>query len=151
MDDGENGSNETVEQPPEGISGGDAPRNFAEGAQPSDTEGEATEDWSPPKYDPETGVYHDGDHELPINHRLRAEALVAAGETTDPGKLITDELIADTADRLDRERKARPPVRENMKTTDLERIAKNEGIDLTSANNNTERVAAIMTARGEVL
>lgn len=52
------------------------------------------------------GVQLDGASQLPHNHRLRAEALVAKGRKTDPDGLIDDELIADTANRIARERTA---------------------------------------------
>jgi len=104
------------------------------------------ETWSPPKVD-ENGVALDG-HDLPVNHRLRAEALADAGKDKDPGDMVSPELIAETADRLATERKARPPVSANMKVADLERIAKRESVDLMSAKNNEERVALIEAARG---
>jgi hypothetical protein len=44
--------------------------------------------------------------EYPLNSRLRAEAMADADVTTDPDGLITDELIAETRDRLAAERKA---------------------------------------------
>ena len=46
------------------------------------------------------GVHLYGEGGLPLNHRLRAEALVAAGAAEDPDGLIGPELIADTAKRL---------------------------------------------------
>jgi hypothetical protein len=52
------------------------------------------------------GIATEGASELPHNHRLRAEALVARKATEDPDGLISPELIADTKDRLDREAKA---------------------------------------------
>lgn len=48
----------------------------------------------------EDGVHIYGEGGLPLNHRLRAEAFVAAGEKKDPAGLISAELIADTAKRL---------------------------------------------------
>jgi len=48
----------------------------------------------------EDGVHLYGEGGLPLNHRLRAEALVAAGEKKDPDGLISPELIADTAERM---------------------------------------------------
>jgi hypothetical protein len=103
--------------------------------------------WEPPAVEPESGIAIDGDG-LPVNHRLRAERLADAGKDSDPGGVISDELIADAKERLERERKARPPVAANMKVADLERIAKREDIDLSSASNNAERVALIEAARG---
>ncbi len=63
-----------------------------ENAEHDDTE------YQPPEVDEATGVsLHKG---LPVNRRLRAEALVAAGETTDPEGMVDDDTIADTAKRL---------------------------------------------------
>lgn len=132
-----------------GISGGDAPRAFADGAEPEPTEGPAPEEgeWSPAKYEPETGIAIDG-HGLPINHRLRAERLADDDANEDPAGLITSEHIADARERLDREREATPLVHANMKVKELERIAKREGVDLSTAKNNDDRVALIEAARG---
>lgn len=58
----------------------------------------------PPAMDAETGVAMDG--EFPHNHRLRAEAMAAAGVETDEAGLISDELIADAKERLAREKAA---------------------------------------------
>jgi len=102
-----------------------APEVKVEGNSPDET-------WSPPKFEEETGIALDG-HGLPLNHRLRAERLADAGKDEDPGGLISPELIADAGDRLAAERKARPPVAANMKVPELERIAKREGIDISSA------------------
>lgn len=56
-------------------------------------------DWQPPRHAAD-GIALAGASQLPANHRLRAEALVAAGKRKDPDGLIPDELIADTAKRL---------------------------------------------------
>lgn len=48
----------------------------------------------------EDGVYLHGEGDLPLNHRLRAEALAVAGLEEDPEGLISEELIAGTAERL---------------------------------------------------
>jgi len=113
-----------------------------------DAENDAPE-WSPPKHDAVTGVALYGD--LPLNHRLRAEALADAGETEDPDGLITPELIADAVGRLaaDRaaEEKAHPPVSSNMRVAELERIATLEEVDLSTATNNDERVSLIQAKR----
>lgn len=53
-----------------------------------------------------SGVALEGSTKLPHNHRLRAEALVAAGKTTDADSMISDELIADTKARLENATKA---------------------------------------------
>lgn len=111
-----------------------------------------------PIEDKDTGVPMVGSY--PLNHRLRAEALAAAGEAEDPDALISPALIADAKGRLDgqaeaarlaeEERlKAFPPVHAGMKVADLERIAADStpSIDLSSASNNEERVALIEKAR----
>ncbi len=59
------------------------------------------DDWTPPVYDTETGVAQRGAY--PLNSRLRAEAIAQAGESEDPDGIVTPELIADAAIRLDRE------------------------------------------------
>ena len=106
-------------------------------------------EWSPPKHDAETGValYRD----LPLNHRLRAEALADAGETEDLDGLITPELISDASNRLaaDRaaEEKAHPPISASMRVAELERIAAREEVDLSTATNNDERVSLIQAKR----
>ena len=86
---------------------------------------------------PETGIPHaeDGtgialENGLPINHRLRAEALVARGDATDPEGIIGDDLIADTADRLALEEKvAKADAKEE--DADLARVRKMGLGDLT--------------------
>ncbi len=114
-------------------------------------------DWGPEQVEPETGVALDGDG-LPVNHRLRAERLARDGKTTDAGGLITDDLIAATASRLDDDDKAAevakreveeqfPPVRVNMRTDDLVAIAERETVDLSAASNNQDRVDAIVASR----
>jgi hypothetical protein len=60
-------------------------------------------DWQPQQTD-DSGVFLSG--ELPTNHRLRAEALAKARRKSDPDGLISDDLIADAADRLRNEREA---------------------------------------------
>jgi hypothetical protein len=102
--------------------------------------------WSPPKQEPETGIAVDGEG-LPINHRLRAERLAESDAEEDPLGEVSPELIADAKDRLARQDKATPPVNANMKVAELERIAKREKIDISSAANNAERVALIEAAR----
>jgi hypothetical protein len=60
-------------------------------------------DWAPQKARDEDGVYLTGAAELPVNHRLRAEELVARGAAEDPDGIVSPELIADTAARLQAE------------------------------------------------
>lgn len=62
--------------------------------------------WEGQKIREEDGVYLAGKSALPVNHRLRAEALVALGKTKDPDGIISEELIADTKKRLAAEAKA---------------------------------------------
>jgi hypothetical protein len=146
---------DTTTAPGGEISGGDAPRSIPDGAEPADALGPTVENpdgstWSPPAMDPKTGIALDGPGGLPVNHRLRAERLALDGKETDEGGYVSDELIADARDRLDRIRESIQPVRENMKTADLERIAEDEGVDLTGATNNAERVRRIEAARPEL-
>lgn len=61
-----------------------------------------TADWREQQRTKE-GVHLAGKAELPANHRLRAEALVERKEAKDPDGIVTDELIVDTAERLERE------------------------------------------------
>jgi len=103
------------------------------------------DDWSPPQSD-DNGFAIDGDG-LPLNLRLRAAALAEAGKTEDPAGSVTPEAIASTGERLAAYDKAFPSVSPSSKTADLERIAKAEGIDISTAANNEERVAAIVAAR----
>ncbi|HYD12734.1 MAG TPA: hypothetical protein VEC11_07790 [Allosphingosinicella sp.] len=58
--------------------------------------------WSPAK-PRQDGVFLD-EHKLPLNHRLRAEALAQAGAPEDPGGQVSPEVIADTAARLEAEK-----------------------------------------------
>lgn len=66
---------------------------------------EGAADWEPQKSRAD-GVYLAGASELPANHRLRAEALAARGVKKDPDGIISEALIADTAERLKAEAKA---------------------------------------------
>lgn len=54
-----------------------------------------------PFTDPATGIATDG--EWPINLNFRAEAMARAGVTTDPAEMVSDQVIAETKDRLDSE------------------------------------------------
>lgn len=114
-------------------------------------------DWKPETIEEGTGVPLDGDG-LPVSHRLRAERLARDGKGSDPGGVITDDLIADTAKRVANEDKAadaakaaelkaNPPVRANMRVDDLTSIATAEGVDMSAATTNAERVDAIIASR----
>lgn len=115
-------------------------------------------EWSPARPDPESGVYHEG--EYPHNHRLRAEALSKDGKAEDPDGIVDADMIKGAGERLAAQAKAEeeaeaarlaafPPVRANMRTEDLERIAAESDppIDLTAAKNNADRVRLIEAAR----
>lgn len=106
-------------------------------------------EWSPPRVEKETGIAIDGD-DLPVNHRLRAERLALDGKDSDPGGVVSNDLIADAGERLDRVRDGFKPVHANMKVADLERIAKDEKVDIADAANNEERVSRIEAARPEL-
>jgi len=118
----------------------------------------AAGDWSPPATEAETGVALSTEGGLPLNSRLRAEALAKAGAEKDEEGLVSPELIAETRDRLQaeeayeverREAEAaeRPAVSASMKKADLEKIAEGEKVDLSTATNNDDRVALIEAAR----
>lgn len=105
---------------------------------------------APPIVAEGTGVVMEGDY--PHNHRLRAEALARDGKEEDPLGWISPELIADAKGRLEAEERAErlsapPPVHASMKVAELETIAKDEGVDLTGASNNDQRVERIVAAR----
>lgn len=96
--------------------------------------------------------------EYPANHRLRAEAMARAGVTTDKDELISDELIASTKERLEREdaeakrveeeeRKAHPPVRANMRRDDALAIAEAETVVVNDGDTVPTIVGNIEAAR----
>jgi len=105
------------------------------------------DDWTPatPRED---GVFLAGD-ELPLNHRLRAEALVAAGATKDPAGIIAAELIADTAARLKAEAAAAAPAKPLDQQTgrELRATASAESVELPAKARNEAMVALIQAAR----
>lgn len=100
---------------------------------------------APPAIIAETGVAMDGDY--PHNHRLRAEALAKAGEASDPDGIVTDELIADAGERIEREEEANSV--DGRSKSELETMAAAEGVDLSEAKNNGERAKLIEQARAE--
>jgi len=75
-------------------------------------------DWKPAEPGKD-GVYTD-EHQLPLNHRLRAEALAKAGKTKDPGGQVTAELIAATAARLEAEAAAKAAAKPGRAPADDE-------------------------------
>jgi hypothetical protein len=94
----------------------------------------------------EDGVFLDG-HDLPLNHRLRAEALVAAGLDKDPGGLIEPERIAETTERLRAEAGVVKPLRDQSKAK-LTETARREGLPLPRASSGkTAMITAIEAAR----
>lgn len=108
----------------------------------------AAENWSPAK-PREDGVFVHAD-DLPINHRLRAEALVAAGAGEDPEGLIGSELIANTKARLEAEAEAavaleKPLVEQTA--LQLRATASREGVALPSKAPRPDMIAAIEAAR----
>jgi hypothetical protein len=120
------------------------PSGFAAPTVAMGDEGEL-DDWHPPRVD-DQGFALDG-HGLPVNLRLRAAALVDEGRDEDPEGHIDAERLEAERVRLAAYDKDYPSVSANSKTADLEKVAKAEGVDLTAATNNAERVAAITAAR----
>lgn len=103
------------------------------------------EDWSPPQVN-EQGFAIDG-HGLPLNLRLRAAALAEAGKDEDPEGSVAPEHITAAADRLAAYDKAFPKATATTKIVDLEKMAKAQGLDISTAANNEERAAMINAAR----
>lgn len=95
----------------------------------------------------ENGVALEG--EFPHNHRLRAEAIAAAGLTSDPAGIISDELIADNAARVKALAEAEAAERDltGKRLDELVEIAERESVDLTGAKTNADRVKLINKAR----
>jgi hypothetical protein len=111
----------------------------------SDKNQPSAEAWAPPEPRPD-GVYLDA-HGLPLNHRLRAEALVAAGLNEDPGSLLEPERIAETAERLQAEAGVVKPLGEQTKA-ELTETARREGLPPPRASSGkTAMIAAIEAAR----
>lgn len=115
----------------------------------AEAETETPTETAPFKVRESDGVALDGDY--PHNHRLRAEALAADGKTSDPDGLVSDELIADAGERVRRIEEAEAEARrlDNRSKADLEEIAAREGVDLTAAKSNADRVALIEDARAK--
>lgn len=106
---------------------------------------EAPDDWSPPQTLAD-GTAVDG-HGLPINLRLRKGALADAGKKEDPAGSVSPEDIAAEVERLKAYDADYPRIAANMKVADLEKIAKAEKVDLSSVENNEDRVALISASR----
>jgi hypothetical protein len=110
-------------------------------------------DWSPAKSD-ENGFALHGDY--PLNSRLRAEAFVRDGVSEDPDGLVSVELIADTAARLDNERKAAEEEARNapsMRWTEAklrEHAATLPGVVITADDDKAQILAAIEGATSAV-
>jgi hypothetical protein len=99
--------------------------------------------------------------DLPVNGRLRAEALARSGATTDERGIVSDELIAATKDRLEREdaeaerlaeeaRKAeaqRPAVSTRLSLDKLKEIAAGENVAVGENPDKSTLVDAIEAAR----
>jgi len=107
--------------------------------------------WTPPATNEEG---HALEGEYPHNRRLRAEALAKAGKTTDPDGIVTDELIAETADRLEREdRAAEEEAAASTPTMDMTRdeidaigARMDPPIDTTKAKDKAEAISMITGA-----
>lgn len=111
---------------------------------PETTEADEPDDWSPPNY-AEDGTALDG-HGLPINLRLRRYTLADEGKKEDPTGQIPPEDIAAEVERLAAYDKEYPPLAKATKA-DLEKIAKDEEVDLSTAATNDERAALIQAGR----
>lgn len=94
------------------------------------------------------GVAMLGDY--PLNFRLRAEAMAAAGVTTDPDGAISDDLIASTVERLAVQTRAavRPAVNARMGIDKLRTIAAAEGVSIDAEASRDDIVFSIEAARG---
>lgn len=88
----------------------------------------------------------------PVNLRLRAERLSAAGETTDEAGHVTDDAIAEAGERLaaletEAERAEREARLDSKTHDELDAIAAAETVDLTGATTRADKIAAIEAAR----
>lgn len=94
----------------------------------------------------ETGVAFDGDY--PANARLRAEALAADGKASDPTGIVSDELIAATADRVASEKAEAEANTPSLKWTrdDLAAEAARLGVTHETDANKAAILAAITAA-----
>ena len=109
----------------------------------------------PPIHQQETGIAMAGNY--PLNHRLRAEALVADGKETDPDKMVDDATIADTKARLQAEQdeakaKAEADAAASrelhaMKKDDLISTAEQEGVQHDPSAPKADIVQAIEQSR----
>jgi hypothetical protein len=108
----------------------------------------AADDWNPPKVTVD-GIHLAGASDLPANHRLRAEALVALGKKSDQDGIIGDELIADTAERLAAEAAAAAPAKPlaEQNAKELRATAKAESIAIPPKSTNAAIVGLIQADR----
>lgn len=94
---------------------------------------------------------------FPANHRLRAEALVAAGLASDPDGIVADDLVTDARDRIaadaaelearqDAERKDANQFK-GARLPKLVELAAAEGAALTNAEDRDQVIADILAAR----
>lgn len=92
----------------------------------------------------------------PANHRLRAEAILKEGLSSDPTGAVTDEFIASTKERLAAEAKdaasnpvpeGPPVVKASMRKDALADIARAEGVAIEEGDTNQQMVDKITAAR----
>jgi hypothetical protein len=95
--------------------------------------------------------------QFPANHRLRAEALVAANLTSDPDGIIPDDLVTDARDRIaadaaalkEQQAAERKDAGEfkGVKLPKLVELANAEGIALTAPDDRDAVIVDIVAAR----
>lgn len=114
--------------------------------RPDIPESDEVERTAPPETDEATGIAMLNGY--PVNLRLRAEALSKDGKAEDPDGLVAAELIEDAGDRLARERSSGPPaVSDALSREKLERIARAEGVDTSTASTKADVVRLIEERR----
>jgi hypothetical protein len=85
----------------------------------------------------------------PLNHRLRAEALVDAGISSDPDGLIGDDLIVDTRDRVAAEAAALVAAKRelsDMKVAELRDLAVERGVNVEPNATKADLISALQPA-----
>lgn len=87
--------------------------------------------------------------DYPFNHRLRAEALSAAGVEKDPDGVVTPAAIVAAGARVAALEAAKVDALDltGKRKAELEEIAALESVDLAGAKNNDERASLIEKAR----